>query len=109
MNSIVEMNQVTKSFSQGERSFVALKDVTLNIAKGEHVAIVGKSGSGKSTMVNLITGIDYPSHGEVRVNSTAIHDLSESNLASWRGKNIGIVFQFFQLIPTLTIDRKSVV
>ncbi len=71
--------------------------------RGEYVAIVGKSGSGKSTLLNMITGIDRPSQGSVTISSTAVHTLSESRLAKWRGENIGIVFQFFQLIPTLSI------
>uniref|UniRef100_A0A2A4YTI1 ABC transporter ATP-binding protein n=1 Tax=OCS116 cluster bacterium TaxID=2030921 RepID=A0A2A4YTI1_9PROT len=77
--------------------------MSLNIGKGEYVAIVGKSGSGKSTLLNLITGIDHPTEGELKVGGTQIHKLGESSLAAWRGKNIGIIFQFFQLIPTLTI------
>jgi putative ABC transport system ATP-binding protein len=103
MNAIIEMNQVTKSFTQGDRVFTALKDVEIGIKKGEYTAIIGKSGSGKSTILNLITGIDYPSDGRVMVNGTDIHQLGESERAGWRGKNIGIVFQFFQLIPTLSI------
>lgn len=103
MTKIIELEQVTKSFTQGERTFTALKNVNLTIKKRDYVAVVGKSGSGKSTMLNLITGIDHPTNGHVMVNGTGIHDLDESELARWRGKNIGIVFQFFQLIPTLTI------
>ena len=103
MENIIELEQVTRKFTQGERTFTALKNVGLGVRKGEYVAVVGKSGSGKSTLLNLITGIDHPSSGHVRVNGTDIHDLSESELARWRGRNIGIVFQFFQLIPTLTI------
>jgi len=105
MKSVVKLEQVARSFVQGERTFTALKDVTLDINKGEYIAIVGKSGSGKSTMLNLITGIDHPTNATVRVNNTDIHGLDESDLARWRGKNIGIVFQFFQLIPTLTINE----
>ncbi len=103
MSAIIELEQVTRKFEQGERTFYALKNVSMDIKRGEYVAIIGKSGSGKSTMLNLITGIDHPSTGLVRVIDTDIHRLDESKLASWRGKNIGIVFQFFQLIPTLTI------
>ncbi len=103
MENIIELQNVTRSYTQGERTFMALKDVDLSILKGEYVAIIGKSGSGKSTMLNLITGIDHPSDGRIKVNTTDIHQLNENQLARWRGKNIGIVFQFFQLIPTLTI------
>jgi putative ABC transport system ATP-binding protein len=70
---------------------------------GELVGIVGKSGSGKSTLLNLIAGIDRPSGGEVWVGGTAVHALSERRLAGWRGRNVGVVFQFFQLLPTLTV------
>lgn len=101
--NIIELDKVSKSFSQGDRSFTALKDVSLTINKGEHIAIIGKSGSGKSTLLNLITGIDHPNGGVLKVGGVDIHKLGESSLAAWRGKNIGIIFQFFQLIPTLTI------
>lgn len=103
MKNIIELRRVTRSYTQGGRTFMALKDVGLTIEKGKYIAIVGKSGSGKSTMLNLITGIDHPSEGRVKVNGANIHQMNESQLAQWRGKNIGIVFQFFQLIPTLTI------
>lgn len=101
--NIIELNHVSKVFEQGGRNFTALSQISLNIGKGEYVAIVGKSGSGKSTLLNLITGIDHPTEGELKVGGTQIHKLGESSLAAWRGKNIGIIFQFFQLIPTLTI------
>lgn len=100
---MIELTAVSRQFSQGGRVYTALEDINLNIAKGEHIAIVGKSGSGKSTLLNLITGIDHPSDGTIVVDGTEISTLSETELARWRGKNIGIVFQFFQLIPTLTI------
>ncbi|MCF6263503.1 MAG: ABC transporter ATP-binding protein [Xanthomonadales bacterium] len=103
MDNIIELNQVIRSYTQGERTFTALNGIELEIKQGEYIAIVGKSGSGKSTMLNLITGIDHPTSGVVTVIGTDIHQLNESQLAQWRGKNIGIVFQFFQLIPTLTI------
>lgn len=101
--NIINLNQVSKSFEQGGRKFTALDKVSVNIEKGQYVAIVGKSGSGKSTLLNLITGIDHPSEGDLTVGGTDIHNFGESSLAAWRGKNIGIIFQFFQLIPTLTI------
>ncbi|MDH5254270.1 MAG: ABC transporter ATP-binding protein, partial [Nitrospira sp.] len=81
----------------------ALNCITLRFSAGEFAAIVGKSGSGKSTLLNMLTGIDHPSTGTVVINGTEVHTLNESDLASWRGRNIGIVFQFFQLIPTLTV------
>lgn len=100
---LIELNHVTKSFPAASGVFQALKDVNLRIANGQLVAITGKSGSGKSTLLNIITGIDKPTEGSVSINSVRIDKLSESALASWRGKNIGVVFQFFQLLPTLTI------
>jgi ABC-type lipoprotein export system ATPase subunit len=83
--------------------FPALKDVDLHIEAGEFVSIIGKSGSGKSTLLNMITGIDRPTTGEVYVNGTAVHELNENRMARWRGVNLGIVFQFFQLLPTISI------
>ncbi|MEI6434616.1 MAG: ABC transporter ATP-binding protein [Bacteroidota bacterium] len=100
---MIILEGVTKVFQTKERSFTALDDIRLAINKGEYVAIIGKSGSGKSTLLNMITGIDYPTKGKIILNNTEIGNMNESQLATWRGKNIGIVFQFFQLIPTLTI------
>ena len=99
----IHLEQVSRSFSTKSIRFVALKNIDLSISQGEHIAIVGKSGSGKSTLLNMLTGIDHPSRGTVTINETQVHTLNESSLATWRGKNIGIVFQFFQLIPTLSI------
>jgi putative ABC transport system ATP-binding protein len=104
-NQILSLQYVTKEFNSKERKFSALKNVNLSVEKGEYMAITGKSGSGKSTLLNMITGIDYPTSGIVLVNGLAIGQLNESKLAKWRGQNIGIVFQFFQLIPTLTIKE----
>jgi ABC-type lipoprotein export system ATPase subunit len=80
-----------------------LKGIDLQIAPGEFVAVIGKSGSGKSTLINMITGIDRPSSGEVLVAGAAVHTLSEGQMATWRGRSIGVVFQFFQLLPSLTL------
>jgi putative ABC transport system ATP-binding protein len=103
MSNLIQFNKVSRWFETASVRFEALKNIDLRIEQGSHVAIVGKSGSGKSTLLNMLTGIDHPSQGTVRINSTDVHTLNESSLAAWRGKNIGIVFQFFQLIPTLTI------
>ena len=103
MSNLIQFNKVSRWFETASVRFEALKNIDLRIEQGSHVAIVGKSGSGKSTLLNMLTGIDHPSQGTVKINSTDVHTLNESSLAAWRGKNIGIVFQFFQLIPTLTI------
>jgi ABC-type lipoprotein export system ATPase subunit len=83
--------------------FTALKDIDLRVDTGEFVSVVGRSGSGKSTLINMITGIDRPTSGEVLVGDTVVHTLSEGQLAVWRGRNIGVIFQFFQLLPALTV------
>jgi putative ABC transport system ATP-binding protein len=103
MKKVIFLEGVSKTFETKERKFTALRNINLTIEKGEYVAIVGKSGSGKSTLLNMIAGIDYPTLGKIFVNDIAIDKMNESKLASWRGKTIGIVFQFFQLIPTLTV------
>jgi putative ABC transport system ATP-binding protein len=100
---LIELKHVTKTFPLVSGKFNALKDVSLTISQGQLVAITGKSGSGKSTLLNIIAGIDKPTEGDVSINGIRVDKLSESELASWRGKNVGVVFQFFQLLPTLTI------
>ena len=102
-STLIEVEGVTKTYSGAGGGFTALRDVSLDFGAGEHVAIIGKSGSGKSTLLNMLTGIDHPSRGRVVVNGVDLGGLDEGALASWRGRNIGIVFQFFQLIATLTI------
>ncbi len=102
-HNAIELTNVSKSFTLASGQFQALKQATLTIPAGQLVAVTGKSGSGKSTLLNLITGIDKPTEGSVLVNGIRIDKLPESALASWRGRNIGVVFQFFQLLPTLTI------
>jgi putative ABC transport system ATP-binding protein len=102
-DDIITISGVSRTFSSGERKYAALRNISLTIARGEYLGIIGKSGSGKSTLLNMITGIDKPDEGSVTVNGTNICELTENRLATWRGKNTGIVFQFFQLIPTLTI------
>ena len=103
MAPIIDLCKVSKQFPSSGGDVAVLRDISLAMEQGKYVAIVGKSGSGKSTLLNMLTGIDHPSNGTVRINSTEVHTLDESTLANWRGRNIGIVFQFFQLIPTLTV------
>lgn len=103
MSNPIQLNQLSKFYETSAGRFSALKNITITIDRGEYIAIVGKSGSGKSTLLNMLTGIDHPDEGSVIINNQKVHSLSENDLATWRGKNIGIVFQFLQLIPTLTI------
>jgi putative ABC transport system ATP-binding protein len=100
---LITLRKVEKCYFTPAGRFPALRDIDLEIGAGEFVAVVGKSGSGKSTLLNLIGGIDRPSHGEVIVAGAAVHKVPENSLARWRGKTVGVVFQFFQLLPTLTI------
>ena len=100
---LIELRGVVKEYETAAGRFQALKGIDLQVEAGEFVAVVGKSGSGKSTLINMITGIDRPTAGEVFVGDTAVHALSENRTAQWRGRNVGVVFQFFQLLPTLTV------
>ena len=102
---LIDVCDVVKEFDTAAGKFTALKSVTLEVNPGEFVAVVGKSGSGKSTLINMITGIDRPTSGEVLIGDTAVHTLNEGQMAQWRGRNIGVVFQFFQLLPTLTVSE----
>jgi putative ABC transport system ATP-binding protein len=99
---LIDLRQVVKTYESTAGTFTALKDIDLKVDDGEFVSIVGKSGSGKSTLINMVTGIDRPTAGEVLVGDTAVHTLSEEQIAVWRGRAIGVIFQFFQLLPTLT-------
>ena len=99
---LIELEGVEKVYRTGKLEYPALRGVDLTIDAGEMVAVVGPSGSGKTTIMNMITGIDRPTAGTVTVDGQAIDALSEEQLAIWRGRNVGIVFQFFQLLPTLT-------
>lgn len=101
--TVIKLEKVKKMYTIGEKGFWALKGVDLQIEKGEFIAIVGKSGSGKSTLLNLLGGIDSPSEGRILVNGKEINGLKENHLSRFRGENIGFVFQFFQLMPTLTV------
>jgi putative ABC transport system ATP-binding protein len=100
---LIAFEQVSKLYRTSAGEFIALQDVDLTIDRGEFVSIVGKSGSGKTTLINILTGIDQPTSGQIYVNGTAVHDLKEGQRAVWRGRTMGIVFQFFQLLPTLTV------
>ncbi|MBM4185902.1 MAG: ABC transporter ATP-binding protein [Gemmatimonadetes bacterium] len=101
--ALVEVHAVTKEYPGGERPFTALSEVSLSVDAGEFVTVVGPSGSGKSTLLSMLAGIDRPSSGAVQVGGVAVHALGEAALSAWRGRAVGIVFQFFQLLPTLTV------
>lgn len=100
---IIDIRSVDKFYKTAVGDYRALTDVDLQIDSGEFVSIIGKSGSGKTTLLNMITGIDRPSQGEVWVNDTPVHELNENRMARWRGKNLGVVFQFFQLLPMISV------
>lgn len=100
---LVVLSDVSKTFETAAGPFTALNDVSLRIDPGEFVAVTGRSGSGKSTLINMLTGIDRPSSGELVVCGEELQGLSENQLAIWRGRNLGIIFQFFQLLPTLSV------
>jgi ABC-type lipoprotein export system ATPase subunit len=100
---LIKLTNVDKAYQTEAGKFLALKGVDLTIDEGEFVGVIGKSGSGKSTLINMVSGIDRPTAGEIVVAGTEIHGLNEGNMAKWRGRSMGIVFQFFQLLPTLTV------
>lgn len=100
---MISLQQVVKTYSSPAGDFAALRGIDLEVGPGELVALVGKSGSGKSTLLNMIGGLDRPSCGTVVVGGTPLESLSEACLSTWRGATVGFVFQFFQLLPTLTV------
>jgi ABC-type lipoprotein export system ATPase subunit len=101
--AIIDLRDVHKYYKTAVGDYHALNSIDLQIDPAEFVSIIGKSGSGKSTLLNMVTGIDRPTSGEVYVNGTAVHEMGENRMARWRGKNLGIVFQFFQLLPTISV------
>jgi putative ABC transport system ATP-binding protein len=107
-DALIRLSGVEKTYHTGKLEYRALRGIDLAISRGEMVSIVGPSGSGKSTILNLVTGIDRPTAGEVRVDGRRIDTMRQEELAAWRGRNVGIVFQFFQLLPTLTALENAV-
>src|SRR5680860_1000696 len=101
--ALISLRGVSKTYTTGEVSFTALDRVDLAVRAGEFVGVVGPSGSGKSTLLNLIAAIDRPSDGHVVVGDVEVSELSENDAARWRGRNLGVIFQFFQLLPTLSL------
>src|SRR6266480_199137 len=103
---IIRLDGATKTFGgRGAQLFPALRGVSLRVASGDFIAVLGKSGSGKSTLLNLIAGIDRPTSGDVQAAGADLNRLGENKMALWRGRNVGVVFQFFQLLPTLTVEE----
>jgi len=100
---IIELDDVVKVFKTPSGDFTALKGVSISFNQGEFIGVTGKSGSGKSTLINMITGIDRPTSGNIRIGNTILNKLTESQMAMWRGRNLGIVFQFYQLLPMLSL------
>jgi putative ABC transport system ATP-binding protein len=101
--TLIDLRDVIKTYETGAGDVTVLKDINLRVQAGEFVGVVGPSGSGKSTLLNMVTGIDRPTRGKVFIGGEAVHALSENQLARWRGRHVGVIFQFFQLLPTLTI------
>ncbi len=103
--SLIELKDIVKAFPVGNQQITVLKGISLDIEPGEFVSIVGPSGNGKSTLLNMITGIDRPTNGEVLVAGYPVHQMSENELALWRGEHVGVIFQFFQMLPSLSLAQ----
>ncbi len=102
-SALIELRRVVKSFKNAAGEFTVLKGIDAAFYESQFVSIVGRSGSGKSTLLNMMTGIDHPTSGTVRIGDTFLHTMDEGQMSVWRGKQMGIVFQFFQLLPMLTL------
>ncbi len=100
---LIELRHVVKAYQSTVETLTVLRDINMQVNTGEFVAVVGKSGSGKTTLTNMITGIDRLTSGEIVVGDTPVHRLTEGQISMWRGRHIGLVFQFYQLLPTLTV------
>ena len=99
---LIDLRDLEKAYRTPAGDFLALKGIDLQVHRGEFVGVVGKSGAGKSTLINMVTGIDRPTGGQVRVGPYAVHQMKEDQIAAWRGQKVGVIFQFFQLLPMLT-------
>lgn len=106
--TVLEVMELTKKYGQGESEVVALDHISFSVEKGEFVAIVGASGSGKSTLMNMMGGIDHPTGGSIRIDGREITSMDEDELAIFRRRNLGIIYQFYNLIPTLTAEENIV-
>ena len=103
--AVLEVKELTKKYGEGESEVIALDHVSFSVERGEFIAIIGASGSGKSTLMNMIGGIDYPTSGSIIIDGNEIQAMSEDELAIFRRRNLGIVYQFYNLIPTLTAEE----
>ena len=103
--AVLEVRELTKKYGEGESEVIALDHVSFSVERGEFVAIIGASGSGKSTLMNMIGGIDHPTSGSIIIDGNEIQVMSEDELAIFRRRNLGIVYQFYNLIPTLTAEE----
>jgi putative ABC transport system ATP-binding protein len=104
-HALIDLRDVSKSYKTGVGEVPVLKGINLQVGEGEFVGVVGPSGSGKSTLINMFTGIDRPTSGDVWVAGQRLNDMSENKLARFRGRHVGVIFQFFQLLPTLTVSE----
>jgi len=106
--AVLEVKELTKIYGEGESEVVALDHVSFSVEKGEFVAVIGASGSGKSTLMNQIGGIDHPTSGSVRIDGREITEMDEDELAIFRRRNVGMIYQFYNLIPTLTAEENII-